>query len=112
VLFAQASVGLLRRLAPVRLPRVDEIAVDGVILLFTLLLSIATALLFGLLPVLKFGTLDFHVLKDVDGLQQPGSEYPINLNRSRQDRPGELIERVVVEQHAARLSKLCTAQIP
>jgi predicted permease len=64
VLFAQAGIGLLRRTAPVRLPRVDDIAVDGVILLFTLTLSIATALLFGLLPALKFGTLDFHVLKD------------------------------------------------
>jgi predicted permease len=64
VLFAQAGISLLRRVAPARLPRVDDIAIDGVILLFTLTLSIATALLFGLLPAVKFGALDFHVLKD------------------------------------------------
>ena len=36
VLFAQAGIGLLRRMAPAALPRVDEIGIDAVVLLFTL----------------------------------------------------------------------------
>lgn len=64
VLFAQAGIGLLRRMAPVGLPRVDDIAINGVVLLFTLTLSVVTALMFGLLPAVRFGTLNFHVLKD------------------------------------------------
>ncbi len=64
VLFAQAGIGLLRRMAPVDLPRVDEIGIDGVVLLFTLTLSAVTALMFGLLPALRFGTLTAQALKD------------------------------------------------
>jgi ABC-type antimicrobial peptide transport system permease subunit len=64
VLFAQAGIGLLRRMAPVGLPRVDDIAINGLVLLFTLTLSVVTALMFGLLPAVRFGTLNFHVLKD------------------------------------------------
>jgi putative ABC transport system permease protein len=64
VLFAQAGIGLLRRMAPVGLPRVDDIAINGVVLLFTLTLSVVTALMFGLLLAVRFGTLNFHVLKD------------------------------------------------
>jgi putative ABC transport system permease protein len=64
VLFAQGGIGLLRRMAPVRLPRVDDIAINGVVLLFTLTLSVVTALMFGLLPAVRFGTLNVDVLKD------------------------------------------------
>jgi predicted permease len=65
VLFAQAGIGLLRKMAPAELPRVGEIGVDGVVLLFTLTISVATALMFGLLPALRFGTLNFAVLNEV-----------------------------------------------
>jgi putative ABC transport system permease protein len=64
VLFAAAGVGLLRAMAPVELPRVDDIAINGVVLVFTLTISVVTALLFGLVPALRFGTLKFHALKD------------------------------------------------
>ena len=64
VLFAQAGIGLLRTMAPVKLPRVDDIAINGVVLLFTLTLSVVTALMFGLLPAMRFGTLNVDVLKD------------------------------------------------
>ena len=40
--------------APVNLPRLDEIAVDGAVLLFALLVSALTALLFGALPAWRF----------------------------------------------------------
>jgi putative ABC transport system permease protein len=64
MLFAQVGIGLLRRMAPAALPRVDEIGIDGVVLLFTLTLSVVSALLFGLLPALRFGTLNLAALKD------------------------------------------------
>jgi len=47
---AFAMVRLLGVLAPATLPRGDEIAIDGGVLLFTLAVSILTALLFGLAP--------------------------------------------------------------
>ena len=56
VAFARAAVGLLRKLAPATLPRVDEIAIDPIVLLFALAVSLLTGLLFGLIPVLRLGT--------------------------------------------------------
>jgi putative ABC transport system permease protein len=47
---ATAGVSFLRALAPPGLPRVDEIAVDGRVLLFTLLVSVASGVAFGLVP--------------------------------------------------------------
>ena len=53
VLFAQACIGLLRRMAPAALPRIDDIGIDGVVLLVTLTISVVTALIFGLLPAVR-----------------------------------------------------------
>jgi predicted permease len=64
ILLAQAGIGLLRRIAPAELPRVNEIGIDGVVLLVTLCISVVTALMFGLLPALRFGTRNFPQLKD------------------------------------------------
>ncbi len=63
VLFARAAIGLLRRIAPVALPRVDDIGIGGVVLLFTLALSVVTALMFGFVPALRLGS-NFLVLKE------------------------------------------------
>jgi putative ABC transport system permease protein len=51
---AYGGVQLLIALAPANVPRLDEIAIDGGVLLFTLAISIVASLLFGLLPVLRF----------------------------------------------------------
>jgi predicted permease len=56
LLFAWAGLQLLTRLAPVGLPRIDEVGIDPVVLGFTLAISILTGLLFGVIPVLRFGT--------------------------------------------------------
>ena len=53
---AAAGVRGLVALAPDGLPRVDEIAIDPVVLLFTLGISVAAGLLFGVIPVLKYAT--------------------------------------------------------
>jgi putative ABC transport system permease protein len=53
VLLAAWGIAALRVLAPPDLPRVDEIALNGVTMLFTSGLVLATALLFGLAPALR-----------------------------------------------------------
>jgi putative ABC transport system permease protein len=62
--FSYAAVGVLRRMAPPQLPRLDEIAIDPMVMLFALALSIAAGLLFGLLPVLRFARPNPAALKD------------------------------------------------
>jgi putative ABC transport system permease protein len=64
IVFAQAGIGLLRRLAPSALPRVGDIGIDGVVLLVTLTISVVTALIFGLLPAVRLGRFNFPALKD------------------------------------------------
>jgi len=55
-----AHWGLLgiRALGPRTIPRLAEIAIDGRVLAFTLLLSAASGLLFGLVPALRISRLD------------------------------------------------------
>jgi predicted permease len=51
---AYGAVALLLKLAPQYLPRIDSIAIDPIVLLFTLALSLGAGLLFGVIPVLKY----------------------------------------------------------
>ena len=51
---AWGAVRLITSLAPGTLPRVDEISIDGVVLLFTLGASLVAGLLFGSVPVFKY----------------------------------------------------------
>jgi predicted permease len=54
LLLAYAGVRALGVMAPEGLPRVEEIGIDPPVVLFTLVISLAAGLLFGLIPVLKF----------------------------------------------------------
>lgn len=51
---AYGAIRLLVAIAPANLPRLNEITVDGPVLLFTVAVSLAAALLFGAVPVLKY----------------------------------------------------------
>ncbi len=51
---AWAALRLLVRLAPANLPRLEEISIDPLVLLFTLVVSLVAGLLFGLIPVFKY----------------------------------------------------------
>ena len=62
--FTQAAIGLLRWMAPAKLPRVDEIAVDPTVLLFTLAISLLSGVLFGLVPMVRFRAVDATALKE------------------------------------------------
>jgi predicted permease len=64
LVLAQAGIVLLRGLAPAALPRVEEIALHPTVLLFTFATSIVTSLLFGLIPVIRFGTPSGAALKE------------------------------------------------
>jgi len=51
---AFGALRLLVALAPGNLPRIDQIGVDGLVLAFTLAISILAGLLFGAIPILKY----------------------------------------------------------
>ena len=55
IAFAVAALKLVLTLNPARLPRLDLIAVDATSLVFTLVVSVAAGLAFGIIPVLKHG---------------------------------------------------------
>jgi predicted permease len=52
---AQVATGLLRRIAPVELPRLNDINIDATVLLFTVGMSVLSGILFGLFAVVRFG---------------------------------------------------------
>ena len=64
LLLAASGLRLLTKLAPAGLPRIDEISIDPVVLLFTVAISVLTGLLFGLFPVIRFGTPSVVALKE------------------------------------------------
>ena len=64
ILIARAGLALLGWLAPEGLPRLDEIEINGWVLLFTLTVSLGAGLLFGLVPVVRFGEPSVTALKE------------------------------------------------
>jgi predicted permease len=73
LVLARAGIGLLVWLAPSGLPRVEEIGLHPIVLLFTLATAIGTGLLFGLVAVLKFGVPNLTTLNEGG---RAGSEGP------------------------------------
>jgi predicted permease len=53
---AYAGIRTLVAIAPEGLPRIQEISIDPIVLLFTLAISLVAGILFGLIPVFKFAT--------------------------------------------------------
>ena len=64
VVLAEASLVLLRAIAPARLPRIEDIAVDGVVLSFALIVCGLSGALCGLFAVLRFGAPRVGALRD------------------------------------------------
>jgi putative ABC transport system permease protein len=59
---AQGALRLLRTLGPQYVPRLEEVSLDGRVLAFTLVLSLATGILFGIAPALQASRTDLHAL--------------------------------------------------
>ena len=53
VALAYGALRLLKAVAPANLPRLDQIAIDGTVLLFSLVISLGAGLLFGIMPALR-----------------------------------------------------------
>jgi putative ABC transport system permease protein len=51
---AYGALAVLKSMAPANLPRVDEIAIGGTVLLFTAIVALAASALFGMVPVFKY----------------------------------------------------------
>ena len=64
VLLAQAAIRLLRTIAPAELPRVDDIGIDWMVLLFTVSVSMVSGALCGALAVIRFGKPRLTALKE------------------------------------------------
>lgn len=61
LLFARWGVSLLVAFHPASLPRVDEIAVDGTVVVFCLLLAVVAGLAFGAVPAVQLSRPDLNV---------------------------------------------------
>ena len=51
---AYGGIRILKAIAPGGLPRIDEMGIDPLVLLFTVVISLVAGFLFGLIPVVKF----------------------------------------------------------
>jgi predicted permease len=58
VLLAAWSVDWIHVLGPKSVPRIQDIGIDGRVLAFTLLISLVTGILFGLIPALRVARID------------------------------------------------------
>ncbi|MDF1505954.1 ABC transporter permease, partial [Roseisolibacter sp. H3M3-2] len=64
LVFTEGAIALLKRLAPAQLPRVEEIAVDPTVLLFTLAVAAAAGTLSGLVTVARGGVPNATALRE------------------------------------------------
>ena len=99
VALAQAATALLRAIAPAELPRVDDIGIDGTILLFTLAVSVLSGVIFGMFAVARFGSRSIMAVKET--------------GRSTTDTPGQHRTRnaLVVGQIALALTLLIVSAL-
>ena len=68
VVLASFGISLLTSMGPSDLPRIDDVGIDGMVLLFTLAAASGAALLFGALPALQSSRVDL-----ADALKERGS---------------------------------------
>src|SRR5580658_2532428 len=84
LLFAYGGLRILIALAPSDLPRLNDIGIDGPVLLFTLGITIFAGLLFGLMPALRYAG-----VRTGTGLRETGRS--VSASRKRQRARGALV---------------------
>ncbi len=97
VVLAQAAIGLLRRIAPAELPRVNDIGIDLLVLLFTFAVSVLSGALCGALAVIRFGKPRLTALKEGgrSGSDGPGPPPHARCAGRRTNRAGaHAVDRV------------------
>jgi predicted permease len=75
LLFAFGGVKAVLNTLPGTLPRVEEISLDGRVLLFTLALSLFAAIVFGLAPALKGSRVDLMEILKESGRGSSGAQH-------------------------------------
>ncbi len=74
LLVAQWGTGALIRAVPSNIPRIASIQLDGVVLAFTLIVSCATGIIFGLVPAWQASHVDLNTALKAGGRTGSGSE--------------------------------------
>src|SRR5262245_5485740 len=69
---AMWGVDLLKALSPENLPRAQDVRLDGSVLIFTLLLSLLTGVIFGLIPALRAARTDLNEMLNEGGRSGEG----------------------------------------
>ncbi len=87
---ADGALRVLLAMAPTSVPRLNEIRIDGTVLLFTLAVSLVASLLFGSIPVLKYAG-----ARLVTGLREAGRSLSQSRGR-RRARSGLVIAQVAL----------------
>ena len=78
IFLAYAGIRLLIAMRPASIPRLEEISIDPAVLLFTAGISILAGLLFGLVPVFKYGKPDLS-----SALKEGGRSFSEGKERHR-----------------------------
>ncbi len=87
---AYGALRVLRAMAPTSLPRLNEIGINGTVLLFTLVVSLVATILFGSVPVLKYAG-----VRLATGLREGGRSLSQGRER-RRARSGLVIVQVAL----------------
>jgi putative ABC transport system permease protein len=81
LLLANVGVRALTALMPPELPRVGTIAIDGRVLAFAVIITVLTALLFGLAPSMRFSQPDLRGALAAGGRSSTGGRQRTRLHR-------------------------------
>src|SRR5690606_32986160 len=87
---AAGGVRTLIGMAPVALRRADEVGIDGSVLLYTAVISVASGLLFGLLPVLGYAR------RDLSGALKEGGRSSTTGRGRNRTRGGLVVAQVAL----------------
>ena len=84
LLIARWSIYLLRSINPGNIPRLDEIGIDGGVLVFTFAISVGTGILFGAAPALRASRVDLNTTLKAGGRNTQGDgSFRLARNRLR-----------------------------